>query len=214
MEGSGTESDPYLISSGADLKWLDINMSKTDNFSGLYFKMTKSIDLQGESIKIGSYPSWSGRLTFKGIFDGNNCTIRNLNMTESGMGAGLFSVVTGTVRNLIVYGNVKGDNKMTGGIVGWLYGGTLQNCTNYVNVSSTGSSETGAMIGTSQSSNVINCVNYGSVIGLDSVGGIAGKASGYITNCYNYGSYSGTTNVGSIYGCDHSTGTPVVSTSK
>lgn len=210
LSGSGTESDPYLITSGADLKWLDNNMSKTDNFSGVYFKMTKSIDLNGYSIKIGEYPGWSGRKIFSGIFDGNNCSIRNLNMTESGMGAGLFSVVSGTVKNLTVYGNVKGNDKMTGGIVGWLYKGNLEKCSNYVNVTSTGSSETGAIIGTSELGTVINCTNYGSVTGKDSVGGVAGKASGKLLNCRNYASVNGTANVGDIYGSSHSTGTPVL----
>ena len=131
-------------------------------------------------------------------------------MTESGMGGGLFSVVSGTVKNLTVYGTVKGNDKMTGGIVGWLYNGILENCVNYVNVTSTGSSETGAMVGTSENGTIINCVNYGSVVGIDSVGGIAGKASGKLTNCVNNGTVNGCTNLGGIYGSVHSTGTPKV----
>ncbi len=210
LSGSGTASDPYLIQSGADLKWLDNNMTATENFSGKYFKLTKSIDLGGNSIKIGAYPGWSGRIMFAGIFDGNNCSIRNLNMTESGMGAGLFSVVTGTVKNLTVYGTVKGDNAMTGGIVGWLYGGTLENCSNYVNVTSTGATETGAMVGTCQTGTITKCINYGSVVGNDGVGGIAGFASGRLTSCRNYGSVSGSSNVNDIYGAAHSSGTPIL----
>lgn len=46
-------------------------------------------------------------------------------MTSSGhMGGGLFAVVNGTVKNLSVYGTVKAVNKMSAGIVGWLYKGT------------------------------------------------------------------------------------------
>ncbi len=209
LKGSGTAADPYLIQSGADLAYIDKNMTATENFKGSYFKMTKSIDLNGNSMKLGAYPSWSGRLTFAGVFDGNNCSIRNLNMTESGMGAGLFSVVTGTVKNLTVYGTVKGNDKMTGGIVGWLYQGNLENCSSYVNVTSTGSAETGGITGTSQG-NITKCINYGSVTGKDSVGGIAGMASGTLTSCRNYGSLSGTSNVNDIFGSVHSSGSPVV----
>ena len=209
LKGSGTAADPYLIQSGADLAYIDKNMTATENFKGSYFKMTKSIDLNGNSMKLGAYPGWSGRLTFAGVFDGNNCSIRNLNMTESGMGAGLFSVVTGTVKNLTVYGTVKGNDKMTGGIVGWLYQGNLENCSSYVNVTSTGSAETGGITGTSQG-NITKCINYGSVTGKDSVGGIAGMASGTLTSCRNYGSLSGTSNVNDIFGSVHSSGSPVV----
>ena len=210
--GSGTEADPYLIQSGADLAYIKQHMSaEGDNFAGVYFKMTRSIDLGNHSMKIGQYPGWNAdRRFFAGIFDGNNCAVINLNMTESGMGGGLFSVLTGTVKNLTVYGTVKGDNKMVGGIVGWLYNGTLENCINYVNVTSTGDAETGAMVGTSEKGNIINCTNYGSVVGIDSVGGIAGKASGTITNSQNYGSVRGCTNVGGVYGSVHNSGTPAV----
>ncbi len=211
LSGSGTASDPYLIQSGADLAYIDKNMTATENFKGVYFKMTKSIDLNGKSMKIGAYPGWSGRIIFSGIFDGNNCSVRNLNMTESGMGAGLFSVLSGTVKNLTVYGKVQGNDKMTGGIVGWLYQGNLENCSSYVNVTSTGSAETGGIAGTAQQGNVTKCINYGSVVGVDGVGGIAGLASGTLTSCRNYATVSGTgSKVGEIYGAAHSTGTPTL----
>lgn len=210
LSGSGTEEDPYLVQSGADLAYIDQNMTAAENFKGVYFKMTRSIDLGNYSMKIGEYPGWGGRKIFSGIFDGNNCSIINLNMTESGKGAGLFSVLSGTVKNLTVYGKVAGDDLMTGGIVGWLYNGTLENCVNYVNVTSTASSETGAMVGTCQGGTIINCVNYGSVEGIDSVGGIAGKASGTIEGTKNYGTVTGCTNLGGIYGSVHSSGTPTV----
>ncbi len=209
LSGSGTASDPYLIQSGADLKWLDNNMTATANHSGVYFKLTKSIDLGGNSIKIGEYPGWSGQKSFAGIFDGNNCSIRNLNMTESGMGGGLFSMVKGTVKNLTVYGRVTGNDKMVGGIVGWLYNGTLENCSSYVNVTSTGAAETGGVAGTCQGT-IIKCTNYGNVTGLVGVGGIAGYASGTLTSCRNYGSINGTSDVDEIFGAVHSSGAPIV----
>ena len=208
LSGSGTEADPFIIQSGADLAYIDQHMTAAENFKGVYFELARSIDLGNHSMKIGEYPGWGGRKIFSGIFDGNSCSIINLNMTESGKGGGLFSVISGTVKNLSVYGSVTGDDLMTGGIVGWLYNGTLENCANYVNVTSSASSETGAMVGTCQGGTITNCVNYGSVSGIDSVGGIAGKASGTLTNCLNYGSVKGCTNLGGIYGSVHSSGTP------
>ncbi len=209
LSGSGDATSPYLIQSGADLAYIDQNISASNTFAGKYFKMTKSIDLNGHSVKIGEYPGWSGRIVFAGIFDGNNCSIRNLNMTESGKGAGLFSVLTGTVKNLTVYGSVRGNDLMTGGIVGWLYNGKLENCSNYANVTSTGTAETGGVVGTCQGS-ITSCINYGSVVGVDSVGGIAGMASGTLTSCRNYGRISGTTNASGIFGSVHSSGAPII----
>ncbi len=214
--GSGTAEDPYLIQSAEDLAYIDVNMTATENFKGVYFKLTKSIDLGGKSMKIGEYPGWNGRITFCGIFDGNNCSIRNLNMTESGKGAGLFSVVKGTVKNLTVYGSVKGDDAMTGGIVGWLYKqydedtATLENCASYVKVISTGATETGGMVGTCQKGTITNCQNYGDVIGVKGVGGVAGYASNTITNSHNFGLIAGSESFNGIYGAAHSSGTPTV----
>ena len=213
LSGSGTAEDPYLIQSAADLAYLDKNATNIENFKDVYFKMTKSIDLNGHSMKIGEYPGWGGRKIFFGIFDGNNCAVINLNMTESGMGGGLFAVVSGTVKNLSVYGTVKGDNNMVGGIVGWLYNGTLDNCTGYVTVTST-APEVGALVGTSENGTILNCVNYGSVLGNDSIGCIAGKASGRIENCINYGTAVGCYNVATIYGSKHNSGTPALTNNK
>ena len=212
LSGSGTEADPYLIQSGADLAYIKNHMTaEGDNFAGVYFKMSKSIDLGNHSMRIGQYPGWNAnRRFFAGIFDGNNCSIINLNMTESGMGGGLFAVVTGTVKNLSVYGKVTGNDMMVGGIVGWLFNGTLENCNGYVDVISSGAGETGALVGTSENGKIINCVNYGSVVGVDSVGGIAGKASGTIENCVNNGTVNGCYNVGGIYGSQHHSGVPTL----
>ena len=217
LTGSGTAEDPFLIQSAEDLAYIDVNMTATENFKGVYFKLTKSIDLGGKSMKIGEYPGWGGRIIFSGIFDGNNCSIRNLHMTESGMGGGLFSVVKGTVKNLTVYGNVKGDGAMTGGIVGWLFKensdvlntATLENCASYVKVIST-AGEAGGLVGTCQLGTITNCQNYGDVIGGDSVGGVAGKASGTITSSDNFGLVAGTANFNGIYGANHNSGTPTV----
>jgi hypothetical protein len=98
---------------------------------------------------------------------------------------------------------------MVGGIVGWLYQGTLENCSSYVNVTSTGYAETGGLCGTSQGS-ILKCINYGSVVGKDGVGGIAGFAGGTLTSCRNYGAIRGDSNVNEIFGAPHSSGAPVV----
>ena len=57
--GSGTQSDPYQISSQADLEQLarDVNggdFGGNNNYIGKYFKLTKDIALTGELPTIGA----------------------------------------------------------------------------------------------------------------------------------------------------------------
>lgn len=209
LKGSGTEADPFLIESGADLAYLrDIVNSaaaKTPNFSGKYFKMTQSIDLNGHDLFIGSYPGWGERKGFFGFFDGNHCTIRGLNSSNSLFG----TIENGWLKNLSVYGKVNG-NDTVGGIVGYVaYGGSLENLTSYVTVN--GKSTLGGIVGNAESnaSTVINCVNYGNVIGSSYIiGGISGSGGHNVTNCINFGNVTSTGNdcVGGIAGSTKNTG--------
>ena len=88
--GSGTEADPYLIQSAADLKYLadKVNDGTLDT-DGKYFKQTVDIDLADKpwtpigndqkSIGEGEAATNPG---FSGIYDGNYMTIKGLNVTD------------------------------------------------------------------------------------------------------------------------------------
>ncbi len=209
LKGSGTEQDPFLIESGADLAYIrDVVNSaaaKTPNFSGKYFKLTQSIDLGGHDICIGSYPGWNDRKGFFGFLDGNHCTIRGLNNSGSLFG----TVEAGWVKDLSVYGNINGAGTV-GGIVGYVaYGGSLENLTSYVTVR--GENTLGGIVGNAenQASTVINCVNYGDVTGTSwIIGGIAGSGGHNIISCVNYGNITSLGNdvVGGIAGTTKNTG--------
>ncbi len=209
LQGSGTKEDPFLVQSGADLAYIAqvVNnaAAQTPNFSGKYFKLTQSIDLNGHNLYIGSYPGWSTRKGFYGFFDGNHCTVRGLNSTNSLFG----TIEGGYLINLSVYGKVNG-NTTVGGIVGYVAnGGKIENLTSYVTV--TGNSTLGGIVGNaeSQASTVINCVNYGSVTGPSYIiGGIAGSGGHDIINCVNFGNVTSTGNdvVGGIAGTTKDTG--------
>ena len=210
LKGSGTEEDPFLIESGADLAYLrDVVISaaaKTPNFSGKYFKMIQSIDLDGIDLFIGSYPGWADRRGFYGFFDGNHCTIRGLDNTSSLFG----TIEGGWLKDLSVYGKVNGGATV-GGIVGYVAnGGRLENLTSYVTVK--GNNTLGGVVGNAenQASTVINCTNYGSVTGSSYIlGGIAGSGGHDFINCVNFGDVTSTGNdvVGGIIGSTKNTGT-------
>ncbi len=214
---AGTEANPYLISSGADLAYLDSQMitADTNYFSGVYFMMTNNIDLNGYSLTIGDASGgWGTSKRFCGTFDGNSYSILNLKIENStAVSEGLFPLIyQGTVKNLTVHGSVSGSGENIGGIVGFNHRGTLENCVSYVNVTSTGANA-GGLVGLFNYASehhvvhreyygtVKNCVNYGSVSGAKNSGGLAGQVAGYITNCANYGTVTGTTTAGTLYGC-------------
>ena len=192
LSGSGTLEDPYLIQSGADLayvaKVVNDAAASTANFKGNYFKMTKSIDLNGKELKIGGYTA--GKV-FHGYFDGNNCSVRGINATQS-----LFGMLKdGYIKNLSTYGTVTAtEKKGVAGLVSYMSGATVENITNYVNV--TGVQQVAGVVGwleNNTTSIAKNCVNYGTVYATSyQVGGIAGFAKGTLTDCVNFGDVTST----------------------
>lgn len=208
LQGSGTEADPFLVTSGADLAYIRdvVNGAgaTVPNFSGKYFKLTQSIDLDGHALCIGSYPGWADRKGFFGFFDGNHCTIRGIKASGSLFG----TIETGWLKNLSAYGTVSGGSTV-GGIVGYVAnGGVLENLTSYVTVS--GADTLGGIVGNAenQASTVSGCVNYGNVTGTSwIVAGIAGSGGNIITNCVNYGNVTSTNDcVGGVCGSTKNTG--------
>ena len=215
LTGSGTVNDPYLIKTGADLAYIasvikaHTQQSVNDNasytmysvYKGLYFKLVNSIDLNGHSLMIGYYNTWSDYSVFAGTLDGNNCSIRGINLSTTSRGSGLFGGIgsSGVVKNLTVYGTVTSTAGTVGGLTGWL-GGKLDNCINYVNVK--GTSDVGGLVGNAETrSQVLNCVNYGNVVGSESrIGGVAGTGKSVFTNCVNFGNVTGTSGVGGVIG--------------
>ena len=202
LSGSGTEEDPYLVESGADLAYIAkvVNeaAANTTNFKGQYFKMTKSIDLGGKALMIGSY---SGSKVFHGFFDGNNCSIRGINATQS-----LFGMLKdGYIKNLSTYGTVKTtEKKGVAGLVSYISNSSVENITNYVDV--TGVQQVAGVVGwleNSTTASIKNCVNYGTIKATSyQIGGIAGFAKGTISDCTNFGdvSSSGSGYVGGVGG--------------
>lgn len=57
--GSGTEADPYLISSGSHLAGLSASVNSGTTYAGKYFKLTTNLDMGGE----GYIPQSTGTVT-------------------------------------------------------------------------------------------------------------------------------------------------------
>lgn len=178
--GSGTQDDPWLISTAADLKALAdyINSGKAadcdidgcgediGNFHGYYFKQTADIDLQGAAWDPIGYSDESG-FYFSGHYDGGNHVIRNAvssGITDNGYTlAGIFgSVYFGSISNLHIENvefSAEGNNKQAfaGGLAGIVLDSEITNC-----------SVSGSKLSSSRAPS--NSNRAGGLVGLSSVG--------------------------------------------
>ena len=147
--GTGTQQDPWLITSQADLialaEFLNSGNAETfdtdenahvGNCHGYYFKQTADIDLTGVTWEPIGY---SGGYYFAGNYDGDGHTISNATSTgkndaDGFATAGIFGwVAFGSVENLHVKNAnfvAIGQNNYSyvGGIAGVCYGSSIKNC--------------------------------------------------------------------------------------
>ena len=146
--GTGTQGDPWLIASQADLTALaeflnsgnaatfDTENAGIGNCHGYYFKQTADIDLTGVTWEPIGY---SGSYYFAGNYDGGGHSITNAVSTgkvdpDGYATAGIFGwVAFGSVENLHVKNAnfvATGQNNYSyvGGIAGVCYGSSIKNC--------------------------------------------------------------------------------------
>ncbi len=208
--GSGTANDPYLISTATDMTYLSNHVMNGGETSGKYYKLTNAINMLNKNFTpIGTLRSNGTTYYFEGNFDGNNCIIYNLSISNNGYASGdlgLFGYLKGTVKNVrLAGGTIKltYTYKSAGGIVGSAYDSAkIENCSNTgVTVTcpegSYGDQFIGGILGYTDSSNVTikSCFNLQNIsnltYGIARVGGIAGKCVGTISECYNAGTITG-----------------------
>ena len=150
-------------------------------------------------------------LYYTGTFDGQGHTIKGLYVSindapsiEDQVCLGLFSAAKNAViRNVTVTGYVSGYAGNLGGIVGYLAGGTIENCANYCTVTDTSNAYEvpsyvgGIAGGVNCSATIRDCYNTGTLkeyvfFGHHKTGGIVGYiGSSAVSNCYNVGKVAG-----------------------
>lgn len=205
--GNGTETEPYIIATAAQL-------DEVRNFPSACFELSKDIDLS--SYLNSNSSGWTPIKNFTGKFDGKKHTIKGLWISLSSIDkVGLFANIQGSsdnkiasVSNLFVNISKKGitGGSQVGGICGSLSYGNIENCMVTGDIS--GYQYVGGIVGYVEycevASNISQCASSGNIIATDGgVGGILGYRYGSysIENCYSIanvkaeGSYSS-----SVYG--------------
>lgn len=208
--GNGTETDPYIIATAAQL-------DEVRNFPSACFELSKDIDLS--SYLNSNSSGWTPIKDFAGKFDGKKHTIKGLWISLSSISnVGLFANIQSSnkrasVSNLFVNISKKGitGGSRVGGICGSLSNGNIENCMVTGDIS--GYQYVGGIVGVggewnNDISSISQCASSGNIIATDGkVGGILGYRYGScsIENCYSIanvkaeGSYSS-----SAYGIGYS----------
>ena len=224
LVGSGTEKDPYVVTTAGQLKELN-----TKDEVG-YAQLGADIDMNGVVLDNKTYVI--KKLT--GEFDGKGYTISNLSL-EGGSGnysyqtgvttyvnTGLIGELAGTVKNLKVElnGIIGIDNyNCVGVLVGQISEGitaTIDNCIASGSIAyTTGNSYTfvgglvGMITGSKDNNTTIavdNCISNVAIFGASKTycGGIIGSAQFYsnvdISNCSILGNISGSGTAGGVVG--------------
>lgn len=216
LKGSGTESDPWIISTKDDVVQLakacqsGTSGATSGHYEGKYFKMTADIDMSGvtDFYGIGTAPITTSSGTsyyFGGNFDGGGHKIKNLKIC-----AAKFDATTG----IIVSKTTANNSRANTGFFGTLKNATVKNLTIDKSCDYVGYSNMGGIAGRieegTEKTTVSNCVNEATIHAYDSsIGGIVGYVYRYkfttgdilIENCFNKGNiYSTGQYAGGIIG--------------
>ena len=203
--GDGTAGTPYLLTDIYGLQ--GVGSSGMGAFS---YRLADNIDatITGSWSRPGGQSDLTNEgfapiASFSGSLNGDNHSISNLHILNTGAYTGLMGIATGaTVSNLTLSGvTITGSSLRTGGLAGLIEAGTtVTNCHDSGAV--TGSNQVGGLAGWSQGSSIINSNSSAVVSGNISVGGVVGDAGAVssITNCTASGRVEGSQAVGGVVG--------------
>ena len=192
--GSGTEGDPYLISTSQDL--VDLANSANSADWDKYFLMTQNIDM---SAVTGFTPIGNTTTNFTGVFDGGGHAVQNLAIDLSAQdNVGFFGYISGAlceVKDLGMQGGTILGQSNVGGLVGYNNNGTVTGCRATVEISASGlpgmvtrEACAGGLVGYNESGVVTDCYATAAVTGDGNhVGGLVGYNSGSIIHSFAAG---------------------------
>ena len=163
LKGEGTAESPYLIGSVDDWNNLAEYIEETQtSLNGKYVKLAADIDFADKTF----VPLYNGGVAeFQGTFLGNGKTLKNISFAATTVNQGAFRMIgaEGIVQDLTISGEITTKFACTGGFVGALKG-TLKNCVNRANITSTNGGYVAGFVGQATgTARLENCVNYGNI---------------------------------------------------
>ena len=167
---SNVEEDVTYIYTENDLRLLAMDVNRGNSYKNEVIKLMQKIDLGNREWT----PIGTSMNNFKGIFDGQNYTISNLNVgEESKSNIGLFGYTTdGSIKNVHVH-NADVDGRLNVGVVaGTPYTSTYSNIKVTGNVTVDGMAYVGGVLGKNVYADVTNVtvdVDEGSYVNANSV---------------------------------------------
>ena len=187
LRGAGTKSNPYQVSSPAELVYIAEQVKSGQYYKDDYFQLSQDVDLTGvEWTPIGLYDGSDIDEPFKGTFDGNNCVIKGLKIqknSDTQLAQGLFgSVFEGEIKNLTLESPVVEAGDYVGAIAGVIWSGKVENC-RVIDGTISGNNTVGGIVGTNDGGSISDCsVESTTVTTKGYGGGIAGDLNGDYEN--------------------------------
>ena len=208
--GNGSPATPYIIEDAADL-----NAVRNDLTA--HYKLANDINLTEYIVQNYSSTGWlpigdnytdNKNTRFTGSFNGDGHKITGLQINRSVFGinidyAGLFGYATdATIESLGIENCDITGSYAVGGLVGYNYNSTIQNC--YATGRVNGNSYVGGLVGYNDNNSTIqNCYTTGNVNGKNNnAGGLVGcnDNNSTIQNCHITGNVNGNDYVGGLVG--------------
>lgn len=204
--GSGTETDPFLIESAQQLAYLAYRVNNGLDAAGghvsnhdLHYKLMIDVDLNGSETfqwtPIGYFYSSTNNYSFGGHFDGNKHTISGLYITRNTINPdkriGFFGFTDGAIINNL---SISGDTVLVGyaggyvgGIIGYANATKIEYCSNNSPVYSASNWNAGGIVGYLNCTEIVNCYNTGNIYNASGIAGRSQNSLSTITNSYNIG---------------------------
>ena len=183
----GSEAKPYIIKTPAGLDKLAQrvnagNDAVVNGFSGKFFKLGDNIAYD-KNTENNFTPIGNNNCGFYGTFDGDGNTISGININSGAQYQGIFGLVDGTVKNLVVSNCSIAGYHTTGVIAGEIRDGTIENCRVENNVTLSGNMYVGGIVSFSDKGTIKGCTSAATITGTKSggtnakyLGGIVGAA--------------------------------------
>ncbi len=196
VKGIGTEAEPLLVYNEEDLRAVAKELAKGNSLENAYIRQMGDIELSADFECMGL----SSRTSFKGVYDGNGCKIKNLNISNDSGAALFYRLEGGAICNLTIDNGRFSAPVAAALVVEADELSVISNCASLSVVSSTGQKNNqnhyaAGLVGNLKDSFMVNSYAAETVSSATgcSVAGLVGRISGesQIAKCYTNATLSG-----------------------